>query len=109
MSDKFGYDFRIAVSTEENVYNKSIHNNIGFDEHLKLPGTTMRNKHRFSYSFSQNFQIDMTEFTTSPQSKVTYYQVEIELKQFRFFVDNNELNNVLMFVLHNLYGKYGIL
>ena len=108
-SDKFGYDFRIAVSTEENVYNESIHNNIGFDKHLKLPGTTMRNKHRFSYSFSQNFQIDMTEFTTTPQSKVTYYQVEIELKQFRFFIDNNELNNVLMFVLHNLYGKYGIL
>ena len=46
MCDNFGYDFRIAVSTEENVYNESIHN-IGVEKHLKLQGTTMRKKHRF--------------------------------------------------------------
>ena len=108
-SNVFGYDFRIAVSTEENMYNEHIRNNIGYHKHIQLPNTKMRNKHRLSYSFTPNFQIDMTEFTTSLESKTFYYQVEIELKPFRHFVDINELNSVILFVLRNLYGNYRII
>ena len=44
----------------------------------------------------------MTECKTQSQ---TTYEVEIELKKYRNTIHIDELNNVLFFVLKNLFGK----
>ena len=51
----------------------------------------------------------MTECTVSSQPNKTSYEVEIELKPYRFFVDIDELNGVLFFVLKNTSGRSEIL
>jgi hypothetical protein len=74
-------------------------------EHKKVSGVKYRTKKRKTYNFSQNFQIDITEVTSSEASETTRFQVEIELKPFRYMIDTVELNRVVLFVLQNLYGK----
>ena len=66
-------------------------------------------KKRRCCKFSPNFQIDMTEYTLSKAPNKTNFQVEIELKQFHYFAPLDELNNVIVFVLRNLYGRSELL
>ena len=109
VNSMFGYDFRISVCTEEYAFSDAMKNNIGLDEHKKLPNVTFRTKKRRTYLFSQNFRIDMTEVHASKSPNTTVYQVEIELKEFRYFIDIEELNRVVLFVLRNLFGKSELL
>jgi hypothetical protein len=51
----------------------------------------------------------MTEYTLSKAPNKTNFQVEIELKQFHYFAPLDELNNVVVFVLRNLYGRSELL
>ena len=110
-ADIFGYDTRLAVSTEEYMSRNADTCHITDpNEHIKMPCVvSYRTKKRKTYSFSTNFQIDMTECTVSSQPKKTSYEVEIELKPYRFFVDIDELNGVLFFVLKNTWGRSEIL
>lgn len=101
----FGYDIRVSVCTEEHVFSEAMKKRISLDEHKKVSGVKYRTKKRKTYNFSQNFQIDITEVTSSEASETIRFQVEIELKPFRYMVDTVELNRVVLFVLQNLYGK----
>ena len=95
----FGYHIRIAISTEQ--YNNIKHQTL--NDHLNDPNMTFyRIKKRKTYTFTDNFQIDMTECKTQSQ---TTYEVEIELKKYRNTIHIDELNNVLFFVLKILFGK----
>ena len=101
----FGYDIRISVCTEEQMFSDAVKRKLSLDEHKHLPNVRFRIKKRKTYHFSQNFQIDITEVTTSESLNTTCFQIEIELKPFRYTIDIDELNRVLFFVLQNLYGK----
>ena len=101
----FGYDIRVSVCTEEHVFSEAMKKRISLDEHKKVLGVKYRTKKRKTYNFSQNFQIDITEVTSSEASETTRFQVEIELKPYRYTIDTIELNRVVLFVLQNLDGK----
>ena len=105
----FGYDIRASVCTEEYACCDAIKNNIGLEEHKKIKDITYRLKKRRTYSFSQNFQIDMTEVVTSISNRSVLYQVEIELKEFHYVIDIDELNRTILLVLKNLFGKSELL
>ena len=73
------------------------------NDHLKDKDIVFcRLKKRKTYTFTDNFQIDMTECKCQSQ---TTYEIEIELKQYRNIIHIQELNTVLFFVLKNLFGK----
>ena len=103
--DIFGYDFRLSVSTEE----AHVGLNDDFENLVNQSSNVIKKKKRRSYNFSPNFQIDMTEYTLSKAPNKTNFQVEIELKQFHYFAPLDELNNVIVFVLRNLYGRSELL
>ena len=110
-TDDFGHDIRLAVSTEEYMSRNADTCHITeASEHIKLPCVVLfRTKKHKTYSFTTNFQIEMTETTVSSQPNKTCYEVEIELKPYRYIVHTGELNGVLFFVLKNLWGRSEIL
>lgn len=71
--------------------------------------TNYRKKKRRTFNYNKNFNIDTTVFYTSKSPDVARFQVEIELKPFRNFIDIEELNTVILFVLRNLNGRSEIL
>ena len=101
----FGYDIRVSVCTEEQMFSDAVKRKLSLEEHKKSPNVKYRTKKRKTYNFSQNFQIDVTEVNTSESMTTVCFQVEIELKPFRYMIDIEELNRVLSFVLQNLFGK----
>ena len=51
----------------------------------------------------------MTEVVTSISNRSVLYQVEIELKEFHYVIDIDELNRTILLVLKNLFGKSELL
>ena len=88
----FGYDIRVSVCTEEQMFSDAVKRKLSLEEHKKSPNVKYRTKKRKTYNFSQNFQIDVTEVNTSELMTTVCFQVEIELKPFHYMIDIEELS-----------------
>ena len=118
LEDTFGYSLRLSVAQEDDAICSAIKKGYDFHTHvLQSNVRVIRYKERYSYEFFRNWIIDLTHVTTkygpSSESQKVYssHEVEIEFKAYskEDVINIKELNEVILFVLINLYGKSKIL